>query len=169
MKAAKKKSKFNLASYIVIPFSNAPLLTLTLFVDQIIVSLIPSFIVVLTGQFLDSAIAVLNNTAGSGPLIRAIVSIICVLAYQHLSAGILGVVNEYLLIRLTMNFKKDIMTKHANLEYRYIENADTCDVINRVCDEPPEKIMNGFNQILGVLYLAVMYSSILAIVTRFVW
>jgi ATP-binding cassette subfamily B protein len=166
---SRRKHQFNLAAYITIPFSNAPLFTVIIIFDKIINALVPSFLVVFTARFLDSAIELLNNMTGKEQLIKAIAGIICILTYQHLSPVIISIVNGYLLIRLTTTFKNDIMTKHANLEYKYIENANTCDVINRVCTEPSEKIINGFNQILSVIYLTVLYASILAIIMQFVW
>jgi ATP-binding cassette subfamily B protein len=166
---SQKKYKFNLAAYITIPFTNAPLLTLIIILDKIITALVPSLLVIFTARFLDSAIELLNNTAGKEQIIKAIAAIVCILAYQHLSPVFIDIVNGYLFIRLTTAFNKDIMNKHANLEYKYIENADTCDVINRVCTEPSEKILNGFDQILSVIYLTGLYASILVIIMRYVW
>lgn len=72
-------------------------------------------------------------------------------------------------MRLTENYRSEIVEKRAKLDYRHIENNDTWDLITRTCEDPVGKITGGFDQILGAVEIIIRVASLLAILMAQVW
>lgn len=66
-------------------------------------------------------------------------------------------------------FSDSVIAKKASLEFKHIENDKTWEVITRASDNPQEKIFNGFNNVLSLVFLIVEAVSVITVLASFVW
>ena len=161
--------KYTLVDFVKIPLNISPLWTILIIINRIINALWPSVQVLVTAKFIDTATGIFNKTVAYDQIFLPLFLIMGIIAYQYLTWSVMSIVNLKLQIRLTESFKNAIVEKRSKLQYRYIENNDTWDLINRACGDPVGRVSSGLDQILGAADLIIRVVSVLLIVMTQVW
>lgn len=164
-----KAKKYGFFDYIRIPFTVAPIyFTLIVFL-RAISALIPSARIFILSDFIDTANRIFNHQAEMDAIYPALLFYAATVAYDHLYGTFLGFVNTRMNMALTLTFKEQVLAKRASLEYRYIEDDKTWDLINRAAGDPQNKILNGMGSVLDLVFMLVQAGSIIAVLASYVW
>ncbi len=160
---------YGFTDFIRIPCKVCPFYTVIRIGNHILASVTPSLQVLVSAAFVDTALAVFAGRAQGEDISLPLAGLILIIAYTNLNWQIISCINLKSEIRLTQAYKAELAQKRAKLAYRYIEDNDTWDLINRVCKEPVEKINGGFGNVLGAGGLVLQVGSLLAILLAQVW
>ena len=67
------------------------------------------------------------------------------------------------------DLKDNINVKRAKLQYKYIEDNDSWELISRTCEDPVRRFVEGFFNILDIMSLCIQIISLYLIVVIHVW
>jgi len=164
-----KSKKYNIADFIIITFKSAPFLTLIRIADKIIYALIPMFTALVTADFINTALSIFNGEKTRDKIYFPLFLFLLIILHQTINHTLINLATSRMKMKMDEYFKTAIVEKRAKLEYRYIENNDTWDIISRVCAEPTERIYRGFDIILRMADMAIRIFSLMAVLFTQVW
>lgn len=161
--------KYGFWDFLRIPFTVCPVYAGIKVLNQVVVSILPSLQVLATAAFIDTALRIFAGKANQGAIGLPLLFLILIVAYNNLNWQLMSYVNLKLEMRLNFVYRTEMAQKRAGLEYKHVEDNDTWELINRVCKEPVEKLLGGFNNILGAANIVLRVGSLLVILMAQVW
>ena len=169
MELGLEKKYYKTFDIVRIPFKASKLYTILLFIISLLDGIVPTFQVVVTATFLDTAIAVFKNEKSYNEIITPIIILIVLLAYIWVSDKLAKLVEAKLEIKLRESFKTSIMEKRAKLEYRYIENHETWNLLSRVSKDSEIKCNDAYKNLLAMCKFSIKVIGLLFILFTKVW
>lgn len=130
------RKKYGLIDVLTMCIKNNPLECILVLVLTIIGAVLPSTLIHLNSNFIDSALNYATGVGNYKDVGENIVKIIAALAYMHFYTIWVQVLNERVYIGLKSKFNPMMIEKCIRLRYEYIENTETCNLLNRVLDFP---------------------------------
>ena len=122
-----------------------------------------------TAHFVDTALAILQ---GNRPHNNIYIPLILLLIVLGINTTI-GALSQLVRARLNLNFQRKlkpaVVEKHARLDFKHIENADSWELISRVSRDPSGSLMDGFNASLEFVQIIISVSSVLILILTQVW
>lgn len=160
---------YKLLDFIRIPLKSSPVVVSLLVIETIVSALIPSLQIIITANFIDTAICIFNGQADRNKIIMPLACILLMLSYQYSVAILIGLVRTKMNIKLTETYRIAITEKRAKLEYRHVENNETWDLIERVGSDPTERLCGGFDTLQQMVGISVRVGSTLLVIMSQVW
>jgi len=149
--------------YIIIPFKIAPFHMTVNVINKLVMALIPSLQVFVIARFIDTASAIFQDKMSEDSIYLPLVLLMLFIAYGYLNWSVMSVVNDRANMRLNEVLRSEMLRHRASLKYRYIEDAETWDLISRTCGDLAGSILAGFYSILGAAEIFIRVGSILLI------
>ena len=122
-----------------------------------------------TTQFIDLAL----KTAGTGSIpaeiYRSLTLVVLTASSWPLFIAFLELIQERALLQIRQGCKGTLIEKCARLDFKYIEDADSWDLISRIVTEPERNIFDGYRALLDFLSLLVRVIGTLAFLASAVW
>ncbi len=138
--------------------------------QTIIIALLPSVQVLANAYFLDKSLELLKNEQPIMTVIPSLLFVISLLAYQWILNPIVEMCKKRLEFSARSKFRTTITEKRSKLKYRYIENNESLDLINRISDNPEVKITQAYFSFLSFIALILRIGSLLALLfTQVFW
>lgn len=160
---------YKMPDFIKIPLSISPcMVMLQVVFDGIISSLVPTFQVLATASFIDTAIRIFQGQADRSQIIIPVLWVLLFVSFNY-GMALMGLVREKLNLNLTEAFRVAVTEKRARLEYRHVENNETWDLIERVAKDPAEQMGKGFRNLVIAVGLVIRIGSVLMILLLRVW
>jgi len=160
---------YKMTDFLRLPFAAAPVQTVVIMLYNLISALGIAINLVLTADFVDTALAIFRGEAEMSRIYITLAIIMATVVYGYVSSTLIGIVNNAFGIRLGESMRSAALEKRAGLEYRHIENNESWELINRVCGDPAGKINGGFSSILSMASIIIRVGSILLIMLTSVW
>ncbi|MDF2541689.1 MAG: transporter ATP-binding protein [Herbinix sp.] len=160
---------YKFLDFIGIHYKSSPGTVPLLIIETIVSALIPSLQILISAYFIDTAIGVFNGQEDKNSIYMPLVCILLMLSYQYIAAILMNLVRTKMKIRLTETYKTAIIEKRAKLDYKHVENNDTWDLIERVGQDPTERLCDGFNILLQMIGIAIRVVSTLLVIMAQVW
>lgn len=157
------KKKYTIFDSILIPLKIAPIHTSVILIYRLVCSLIPMINVWVTANFINTAIKVVTDKADVSIIALPLLFVIMVIAWNIVSGACVNFVSVRLTIRLRRVLRNTFIQKRASLDYKYIEDQDTWDLITRVCTAPEDKFMAMLDESLGLISMIITTVSILSV------
>ena len=155
--------------FIRIPFRIAPLHFAAKGIRYLLDAFLPSLQALTTAAFIDTALAIFGGTAARSAIYWPLTGIMLIVAYSYLSSQIVSYIDTLADMRLQRAYRSAVMEKRARLAYRYIEDNDTWDLINRACGNPTGILVGGFNAVTGSVGIFIKVGSLLMLLAAQVW
>lgn len=152
-----------------IPFGICPLHYGAKLLNAALGAMIPSLLAIATAAFIDTALAIFDGTAARSAIFPPLAGLMLIVLYNYLNAQIMGYIGVRADMRLQRVYRGAVIEKRARLAYRYIEDNDTWELINRTCGNPVGSINGGFNTLTGIVSLFFKAFSLLALLAVQVW
>lgn len=159
-----KPKNYRTLDFIIISFKAMPFQTILSILNIIISSLIPAYETIAIANFINTALDIFNGQVGYTSIYLPLGLIALSIIYKNIIPSITNLIDLSGKNKLNTKLKQEIILKRAKLEYKHIENKDTWDLINRVCTDPTQHILDGFNNILNAANLIIRSISLLFIV-----
>lgn len=161
--------KYIFWDFLRIPLSICPICSLLKVFNVVLAALIPSFQVLLTADFVDTAMAIFAGTKAQTDIFSPLFLLMATVGYSGLNPQLISFVDLRFEMKLTQVYRSAMAEKRARLAYRHIENADSWDLITRTCTDPVTKLKEGFDSCLDAASIVIRVFSLLLILLAQVW
>ncbi|MPQ43207.1 ATP-binding cassette domain-containing protein [Clostridium tarantellae] len=129
----------------------------------------PTLEMLAIASFLNKALAIAENKATYNEIYLPIIALVTVVALNMLLEKIIGFVNVRLELKLKKNYRVALVEKIAKLNYSYIENEKSWNIIFRISKEPEIQIKDTYNSFLNMIALIVRVLSLLSVLFYYSW
>lgn len=163
-----KKKKYKTKDFILLPFQVSSMGCIFYISVKLLEGIIPVLLVLCTASFIDRTVVVFQT----GSLIYSIVPLIGILICISLS-WVLDVtknlVNSHLTIRMNGKLRIAIAEKRNKMCYRYIEDNETWELIQRVGKDSTDRLIEGFTTLLDLTALSIQILGLIFIIAIQIW
>ncbi len=164
------KKKYGLFNMLTVCFKISPIECIIILILTIIGALLPSLLIDLNSDFIDSALAYAEKTGDFGQVWNNIIKIICTLAYMHFYTIIIQMMNERVNIGLKSRFNYLVIERSIRLKYKYIENSESSDLMNRILNYPGlTAVQNIFQHMFSGISLITYFMGLILMVWHISW
>lgn len=164
-----KEKKYGLWSILGIPFECAPVLTVFLSILTLLDGIVPTIQVMVTAQFIDTAVSIVKGKASVGMIYPALWSIVALIAYTWISEILEKFAQVRMEIAIREKFRTAVTEKRAKLLYRHIENQESWDLIRRVSKDPEVLMKTAFMNFMNITSNIIKVAGILILLITQVW
>jgi ABC-type multidrug transport system fused ATPase/permease subunit len=164
-----KKSENNVCEIFRIVYKSGLLSSTFIAMIIFLTGIVPIIQVVVYAKFLDDAILLISSDLNITFMYNSFMLIIILISYQWISNELNKLFCVKLEIKIRENYRIKIVNKISRLEYKYIENKETCELISRIMQNPESVIKNAYLNILNIISLFIRILGVLAILLAQVW
>lgn len=125
--------------------------------------------VYIVSEFLDAALLSASRARMDGRLILFAVLLLITITIDWITPRLHGMFCRYAELKLVKDYRPGILKKCASLEYRYVEQADSLDLISRVLHNPEKQWLAIFQAVLDLLKLFINIAGIILVIASYVW
>ena len=157
-------------SVVPITFKAAPFSSIVHMLLSLIQAILPTAAIALaTANFIDTATAILQGELTRGDIYMPLVILLIVLCLLNTNQTVINLFAARMRLGLRRTLNPQMVRKHAELDFKHIENAGSWELISRVTRSPADAIMNGYSGFIkfGVIILSI--GSILGLIVTQVW
>lgn len=165
-----EKRKYKKIDVLRLPFKVAPfdlVLQITLVIVDAIVS--TTVMAYATAFFVDTSIKVFEGGAVVQAIYLPLGILLAVVGIASVSGSLSQIIEAKIKFALERNFMPAILDVQARLVYKYIEDADSWELIERVGDEMTETFLDGIHAYEAVISSLIAIVSILGLIMTQVW
>ena len=163
------KQKYGNLDLIGLAFKISPFWAGLLFLQFLISGFLPMFLVGTMSQFIDTAIAATDGQGEMNRLWLLLFALGGIVSYQWLLGDIRKFINSKLIIATRNTYELELVQKQARLEYRYLEDSKTYDLIKRLSEKSESQVLEAFTDTLSIASTIVSTLSIALILSLNVW
>ena len=163
------KRKYSALDLLRLIFRFAPFHAALKFLIVVVEGLSVSIGVLATAGFIDTAILIAQGEAVYAQAAPYILTIIAVMAYRQTVNSINNFVKYGIENRLKVQVRIELAELRAMMEYRYIENRETRDLIERVSKDADVKLRDMYDQTLSLVRIAVTLAGLVGVLLAHAW
>ena len=164
-----KPKKYSYKDMVTMSLKTSPFYSIFEAIITIFDALIPTFSIFVTANFINSTIAVYNNESDISSVYYSIGLFAAIIIYKALNGIVKNLIDSKRSIYYRKKLIPEMLKKRAELEYRYIENPETADLINRVCPPFDGNVWNMYKQIINLVGLVIFVIGIVVALFVQVW
>ena len=171
--------KYTLMDYLRILMLISPGMLITVMAEGIFLSLEPTLVAFTTANFVDTVTAVFRGEAQSGDVLVPILLLVLVIGSNFIFREIFHFCWVRMRLRATDQYMTALLEKKARLEYKHVENAETWDLIKRVCGgelaagatkyDAVEKLIDGYLAIHSLIIAITRVLGLLSVFVAYAW
>lgn len=165
----KYKWKYPIADIFKIGISAAPGWLLVICLYTIVSAFVPVLQIWYVAELIDHVISLVGGSPDFVPVFFPAAMVVLLIAFQWIGQTLLRLVWIRFENKLRTTFAVDIIEKRAKLEYEYIEDEETWDLLKRVSDQPEVKIREFFETVIRFLILLFRIAGIVLVLTAYIW
>lgn len=165
----KYKWKYPIIDTFRIGISAAPGWLLVICIYTIVSAFIPTLQILYVAKFIDNVISLVGGSPDFVNVFFPAAMVVLLIAFQWIGGTLLRLVWIRFENKLRTTFAIDIIEKRAKLEFEYIEDKETWDLLKRVSDQPEVKVREFFETVIQFLRLLFRIASIVLILTTYIW
>lgn len=165
----KYKWKYPIIDIFKIGISAAPGWLLVICIYTIVSAFIPTLQILYVAKFIDNVISLVGGSPDFVNVFFPATMVVLLIAFQWIGGTLLRLVWIRFENKLRTTFAIDIIEKRAKLEFEYIEDKETWDLLKRVSDQPEVKVREFFETVIQFLRLLFRIASIVLILTTYIW
>lgn len=165
----KYKWKYPVIDVFRIGLSAAPGLLLIICLYTIISAFVPALQILYVAEFIDHVISLTGGSRSFADVFFSAAMVVLLISFQWIGGTLLRLVWIRFENRLRITFAADIIEKRAKLEYEYIENKETWDLLKRVSDQPEVKVREFFETMIQFSGLLFRIAGIVSVLTAYIW
>jgi ATP-binding cassette subfamily B protein len=164
------QKKYKAFDVIHIAFQASPVCAVLHIMLSFIHALMPTAVMAFaTANFVDTATAILQGMLPHNDIYLPLILLLIVLGVHTTLGSVVQLVSARIRLNLQRKLKPAVVEKHAALDFKHIENAESWEVISRVSRDPVKAIMEGFGAFAGFMKIVVSIASVLVLIVTQVW
>ncbi|WP_029185043.1 ABC transporter ATP-binding protein [Streptococcus suis] len=166
------KSKiYGLRDILLIPIAINPALSVSYFLVTFIQSLFSTVMIVYaTSYFIETATKVLNTELAVEVIYTSLAYLLGIFAGGNLLEHLLNLLEVRIKISLETRLEPYLLERRSSLHYRYIEDADTWDLVERLTEDMVVNLLDG-NKAFAIIFrnVAALLSILLFLLSQVWW
>ena len=119
--------------------------------------------------FVDYALYIFNMGGTKEKIYIPLGIMLFILLFANITNPLINLEKKKLLLSLKKKYKPFLLKKQSQLEYCYIEDKETYELISRVINNPEEYFVNGFSSSMTMVTLIIYIISVLGMIVNYVW
>ena len=163
------RKKYSYPAMIAIYFKLVPGAVIIKIINNIVGSIIPTFNIIITAMFLDSAVAAVADRSKISGVIFPLGAIIAVLLINYYIGILMGMLNTRAGNKIRKIVAPAVAEKKAAVKFRYYENQESVDIMNRAMGGFEGNLQGFFDQIFNVWNLAAQLIGLVVILGMQLW
>lgn len=156
--------KYRSCDFVWIPLRYSPVQTLFTIIYTLADALLPAYQTIVTAKFINTVLDIFQEGKDAKEIILPIALIVLYILFYNLMPALSSIIELSGKNQITVAIRTSLLQKRSRLEYGHVENAETQDLIDRVCKEPEESFHKGFHALLGAAKLIISSVSLLGII-----
>ena len=164
-----EKRTYKAFDLIRLAFKVTPFWATVMLILRLILAFVPALLILTTAYFIDTSFAVLGGNVSGNAMYLPMISLGMIIAYQWIYASVEKFIRSKALIATRLSYKVEVIEKQARLEYRYLEDQDTYDLMKRIMDPSETQIFEQYEHTIGLIDLIIQVASLLAIIVVNIW
>lgn len=152
-----------------IPMKASKLYSALILFQKILAGLIPSLTVLAVARFINTAVAVVRGEIGRESIVLPIIIVAALIGINWISLKVSNLAVTKLECGIRENFRLKVTKKISSLEYKYIEDKDTWDLIMRVTKDLERNLSEAFTGLLELSAIAISAGGLIVILTSQIW
>lgn len=165
-----EKKKYTYLDSLKFSIKSSPFCTILYLLLSLVEAVLPTYQVIINAKFIDDALGLIDGSATRKAVYISLAIVIAAIAYQWLVEPVKNYLATKIEMDLRVNLKGAYVEKCSRIEFKYVENTDSMDLMNRVADTMEHKFIEGFTNIVNLLLLIITIGGILIVlVTQIAW
>ena len=163
------KKKYKYFDMLLLYFKLVPGTVIVKIINNIIGSVIPTFNIIITAMFLDSALAAAGDKSKLYGIVFPLCAIITVILLNYYTGIIIGLINTRAGNKIRKIVTPAVAEKKAALKFKYYENQESVDVLNRAMGGFEGNLQGFFDQVFGLWGLIAQVIGFIVILGMQLW
>ena len=138
-------------------------------INNIAGSFIPTLNIIFTASFLDAAVAAVGDRSRLSGVFFPLGAIIAVLLYNYYVEIIISLINTYAGNKIKIKTAPAISGMKAGIKFKYHENQDSVDIMNRALGNFEANLQGFFDQVFGVWNITAQLAGFIVILGTQLW
>ena len=164
-----QNKKYKVSDAVSICFRYAPMVALLKLLTEIIGGVLTPLMVLVVASFINNAVTYVNRNGNLAILIIMLVLMALYYAYSQASQIVIRLADKSLENALRENLRPQLIQKQARTSFPLLEDAETLDLISRVCGKAEGQIMAIFNSGIRIIRLGIQVIGILFLLVTHIW
>lgn len=164
-----ERKKYSFFDFFRMTYSVVPLYCVITIISKCMNALVPSFQLLMVASLIDTTIQIFNGNKPYSDIFLPLMIFILISIYTYLNSTFLELFNSKQRMKFNTIVSCEIIKKRGSLEYQYIENKDSWEIITRSCNNAPDQFLLGFNSLMNLIALSIRIISIIIIIWVHVW
>lgn len=161
---------YKLFDFVKIPFIACPIYTFSICCIRFISALLPPLMALITAYFVNTIISIFNEGTKFDSIIYPLLCYIGITSFTFFNEVLLrSFINIKFDLKIQMYFRTLLIEKRAKIQYKFVENNETWELVNRTGNNVTSSIISGFNAILDIIELIAQIIMTLSIIFIQVW
>ncbi|MCL2821175.1 MAG: ABC transporter ATP-binding protein/permease [Oscillospiraceae bacterium] len=148
----------------------SPVCTVLHFLMSITHAIMPTAAMALaTANFVDTATAILHGERLHDDIYLPLIILLIVMGIFTTIGSVTQLISARIRLKLQQTLKPAIVERNAALDFKYIENAESWELISRVSRDPVNSVMEGFGAIMSFMQVIICIAAVLILIVTQVW
>ena len=152
-----------------LPFAYSKLMGFLIMASTVLYALVPTFQIIFTAKFIDAALLIAKGEADISTALLPAGMVIFSVGFDWLNLKATDFAKIKMKLKIKETYRVEIAERCAKLDYKYIENADTQDLIKRVSEDADEKMFGCFVAMRNLVNVTVRVAGIVCVLFLQVW
>lgn len=149
---------------------SSPVCTILYLILSLAVAILPTYQVIINARFIDNALGLIDGSVTKRAVYISLAIVIGIIAYQWLVEPIRAYLANKIEMDMRVSLKGAYVEKCSKIEFKYVENTDSMDLMNRVADTMERKFIDGFTNIVNLISLFMTIAGLLIVlITQIAW
>lgn len=163
------KTRFNFFDLFVLPFRYSRFMGMLIMLSTVLYALVPTFQIIFTAKFIDSALLVAKGSADIKTTLFPAAMVIFSVGFDWLNLKATDFAKIKMQLKIKETYRVEIAERCAKLDYKYIEDANTQDLIKRVSTDADEELFGCFVAMRNLVNVTVRVTGIVCVLFVQVW
>jgi len=163
------KKKYNYMTMLLLYFKLVPGACIIKIANNIIGSVIPTFNIIITAKFLNAAVAAVSDRSKLNAVVFPLAAIIAVSLFNYYIGILMGMLNTRAGNKIRKIVQPAIAEKKIAVKFRYYENQESVDIMNRAVGGFEGNLQGFFDQIFNIWSLIAQIGGFIIILGMQLW
>lgn len=165
-----EKKKYTYLDSLRFSIISSPVCTILYLMLSLAVAILPTCQVIMNARFIDNALGLIDGSATKRTVYISLAIVIGIIAYQWLVEPIKAYLANKIEMDMRVSLKGAYVEKCSKIEFKYVENTDSMDLMNRIADTMEHKFIDGFTNVVNLISLFMTIAGLLIVlITQIAW
>ncbi len=164
-----RNQKYNWTHLYIIPFQCSPLATVGVWVQKLMTAFTAVFQLPVTAKLLDTAIKAAQNQVPLTDIYPWFFLLLVLAGYRRVAINIGSVFSKKSSIDGEYNLSVEYTNKRAKLKFHYIEDTETWNLINRVCNKVRFQVQSMLQFSCNLVLFTIRIVGVLIVIQTQIW